>query len=110
MSDTSEAPPSGPVAVWARIPAQPGRRIELIDKLQAAIDNANTEDDTLIYILHTAENDDDAVYFYELYTSHDAFVAHGTSDRFKEIGASLRDVAGGRPELTILTPLVGKGY
>ena len=49
------------------------------------------------------------MYFYELYTDQDALTAHGTSDRFKEIGAGLRDLAGGRPELTILTPVSGKG-
>ena len=49
------------------------------------------------------------MYFYELYTDQDALTAHGTSDRFKEIGKGLRDLAGGRPELTILTPVIGKG-
>jgi quinol monooxygenase YgiN len=104
----SEAP-GGKVAVLAKIPAQPGKRDELVEALGAAIDNANTEAGTLLYILHTDEKDPDSVYFYELYTDQDAFTAHGTSDRFKEIGKSLRDLAGGRPELTILTPVSGKG-
>ena len=105
----SDAAPSGPVAVLARIPAQPGRRDELVEKLQQAIDNAQSEDGTKLYILHTDEKDPDAVLFYELYTDHDAMVAHGTSDAFKALGASLRDVAGGRPELTMLKPVSGKG-
>ena len=100
---------SGKVAVYARIPAQPGRREELVSALQAAIDNADTEAGTLLYILHTDDKDPDAVFMYELYTDQDALTAHGTSDRFKEIGMSLRDVAGGRPELTFLTPVSGKG-
>jgi quinol monooxygenase YgiN len=99
----------GKVAVLARVPAQPGRRDELVEKLRAAIDNANTEAGTLLYILHTNDKDPDAVFFYELYTDRDSFTAHGSSDRFKEIGATLRDVAAGRPELTILTPVIGKG-
>ena len=66
MSDGS--PPSGPVAVLARVPALPGKRDELVAALQAAIDNANTEADTLLYILHTNDADPDAVLFYELYT------------------------------------------
>ncbi len=105
MTDAS----GGKVAVLARVPALPGRRDELVEKLQAAIDNANSEAGTLLYILHTNDKDPDAVFFYELYTDQEAFSAHGSSDRFKEIGATLRDVAGGRPELTILTPVVGKG-
>jgi len=107
--DTSGGGGGGKVAVLARIPAQPGKRDELVTALQAAIDNANTESGTLLYILHTDPNDPDAVLFYELYTDQDALTAHGTSDAFKAIGASLRDLAGGRPELTMLTPVVGKG-
>jgi len=99
----------GKVAVLAKIPAQPGKRDELVKALEAAIDNANTEAGTLLYILHTDPKDENTVYFYELYTDQDALTAHGTSDRFKEIGAGLRDLAGGRPELTILTPVSGKG-
>jgi quinol monooxygenase YgiN len=105
MSEAS----GGKVAVLAKIPAQPGKRDELVDALKAAIDNANTESDTLLYILHTDAKDPDAVYFYELYAGQDALTAHGTSDFMKELGKSLRDLAGGRPELTILTPVIGKG-
>lgn len=93
----------------ARIPAQPGKRDELVAALQAAIDNAQGEDGTLLYLLHTNDADPDAVLFYELYSSEAALVAHGTSDAFKAIGASLRELAGGRPELTKLTPVAGKG-
>ena len=97
------------VAAWVRVPAQPGRRDELVEKLQAALDNAQGEAGTLLYILHVNDKDPDAVFFYELYESQEAFVAHGTSDRFKEIGLTLREVAGGRPELLIVTPVGGKG-
>ncbi|HEU4842305.1 MAG TPA: putative quinol monooxygenase [Ilumatobacteraceae bacterium] len=105
MSEAS----GGKVAVLAKIPAQPGKRDELVAALHAFIDNANTEAGTLLYILHTDAKDPDSVYFYELYTDQDALTAHGTSDTFKELGKGLRDLAGGRPELTILTPVIGKG-
>ena len=105
MSEAS----GGKVAVLARIPAQPGKRDDLVAALNAFIDNANTEAGTLLYILHTNDKDPDAVFFYELYTDQDALTAHGTSDAFKEIGKGLRDLAGGRPELTFLTPVIGKG-
>ena len=61
------------------------------------------------FLAHATDKEPDAVFFYELYTDEDALTAHGSSDRFKEIGKSLRDLAGGRPELTILTPVIGKG-
>jgi len=100
---------NSPVAVLARIPAQPGRRDELVAALQQAIDNAEGEEGTQLYILHTNDADPDAVMFYELYTDEAAMIAHGSSDKFKALGASLRDVAGGRPEITRLTPVGGKG-
>jgi quinol monooxygenase YgiN len=97
------------VAVIAKIPAKPGKRDELVAALQAALDNAEGEADTLKYILHEDASDPDVVWFYELYTNQEALVAHGTSDAFKAIGASLRDLAAGRPELTMLKPVGGKG-
>ena len=97
------------VAAFVRVPAQPGKRDELVAALKAAIDNANTEEGTRLYIVHTNDADPDAVFFYELYTDEAAMVAHGSSDAFKALGASLRDLAGGRPEITRLTPVMGKG-
>ena len=97
------------VAVFARIPAQPGKRDELVKAMQAAIDNANKEEGTLVYILHTDDKEPDAVFFYEIYSDQDALTAHGTSDFMKEFGKSMRDLAGGRPELQILKPVGGKG-
>ncbi|MET0144510.1 MAG: putative quinol monooxygenase [Ilumatobacteraceae bacterium] len=106
---SEEAAPSGPVAMLARIPAQPGRRDELVAAMQQAITNAESEAGTRVYILHTNDKDPDAVFFYELYDDAAALDAHMTSDAFKALGASLRDLAGGRPELTKLTPVSGKG-
>jgi quinol monooxygenase YgiN len=103
MSDSNK------VAVFARIPAQPGKRDELVKALEAAIDNANSEEGTLTYILHTDDKEPDAVFFYEIYTDSDALAAHGTSDFMREFGKSMRDLAGGRPELQILKPVGGKG-
>ncbi len=97
------------VAVIAKIPAQPGKRDELVAALQAALDNAAGEADTLMYILHEDATDADVVWFYELYTDQDALIAHGTSDAFKAIGGSLRELAAGRPEMTFLKPIGGKG-
>ena len=103
MSDSNK------VAVFARIPAQPGKRDELVKAMQAAIDNANKEEGTLVYILHTDDKEPDAVFFYEIYSDSDALAAHGSSDFMKEFGKSMRDLAGGRPELQILKPVSGKG-
>jgi quinol monooxygenase YgiN len=97
-------------AVIAKITAQPGKRDELVAGLQAALDNAETEPGTLAYVLHTDNADPDTVWFYERYDSQEALDAHRTSDAMKAVGLALRDVAAGRPEITVVTPVGGKGF
>jgi quinol monooxygenase YgiN len=97
------------VAVIAKIPAQPGKRDELVAALQIALTNAEGEAGTLKYIIHEDTGNPDLVWFYEVYADQAAFEAHGTSDGMKAVGMAAREFAGGRPELTILKPLGGKG-
>ena len=97
------------VAIWARIPLKPGVRAEAVEALQAAIDNANGEEGTLIYILHENPADPDAVFFYDLYADADALTAHSTGDGMKVLGAILKEYGDGRPDMQVLTPLIGKG-
>jgi len=97
------------VAVVARLSAQPGKRDDLVAALQAALDNAESEPGTRYYILHTDDKDADAVWFYELYGSAEDLKAHSTSDAFKALGPTLASLLAGRPELTFLTPVGGKG-
>jgi quinol monooxygenase YgiN len=99
----------GKVAVLAKITAQPGKRDELVTALKQGIDNANAEAGTLLYICHLDPDNADGVIFYELYADQDALTQHGSSDAFKALGASLRGLAAGRPEITVLTPVIGKG-
>jgi len=97
------------VAVIAKIAALEGKRAELAQALKAALVNAESESGTLKYILHEDANDENLLWFYELYSDQDALVAHGSSDAFKEVGMACRPFAAGRPELIMLNPLGGKG-
>jgi quinol monooxygenase YgiN len=97
------------VSVIARIPAVPGKRAELIQALQQALDNAAGEAGTLMYVLHEDVKDADAVWFYERYVDQAALDAHSTSDGMKALGPALAGLVAGRPELTILKPVGGKG-
>jgi len=97
------------VAVVARIPAAPGKRDELAKALQMALDNAADEPGTTFYILHEDSKDADALWMYELYTDQAALDAHQASDGFKALGPAITPFLGGRPELTFMTPLGGKG-
>ena len=102
-------PPGGKVAVLAKIPALPGKRDELVAALQTAIDNANSEEGTLLYILHTDDKDPTRCTSTSCTTDQAAFDRPRHQRRVQGARQSLRDLAGGRPELTILTPVVGKG-
>lgn len=97
------------VAVVAKIPAAPGRRDELIAALQIGLETVEGETGTLQYVLHEDAADPDIVWFYEVYADQEALMAHGTSDAFKALGVAMKPFMGGRPELTFLKPLGGKG-
>ncbi|MGB8861292.1 MAG: antibiotic biosynthesis monooxygenase [Ilumatobacteraceae bacterium] len=97
------------VAIWARIPLKPGVRAEAVKAFQAAIDFAQGEEGTLLYILHENAADPDAVFFYDLYADADALGAHSTGGGMKLLGGILKEFGDGRPEMHMLTPLAGKG-
>ena len=82
---------------------------DVVVALQAALDNAETEPGTLKYILHTDAGNEDLVWFYEVYADADAMKAHSSSDAFKALGPTLAPHLGGRPEITVLNPVGGKG-
>jgi quinol monooxygenase YgiN len=97
------------VAIWARIPLKPGVRADAVEALQAAIDCAQAEDGTLLYILHESAADPDAIFFYDLYADADALTAHSGGEGVKLMGPVLKEFGAGRPELQFFTPLRGKG-
>src|SRR4051812_7740863 len=97
------------VAVIAKFASLPGQRDQLIEALQGALANAETEPGTLTYILHEDSKDADAIWFYEMYVDKDALTAHGSSDAFKALGPAISPFIGGRPEITYLRPVGGKG-
>jgi quinol monooxygenase YgiN len=97
------------VAVLARIPAQPGKRAQLVEALRGAFPHVEAEPGTRFYIVHEDASDDDAVWFYEVYEDEAAFEAHRTAGWMKDFGMSVREFAAGRPELTMLRPVGGKG-
>lgn len=97
------------VAMWVRLPLKPGVRAEAATAFQVAVDNVQSEADTLVYILHEEEADPDALFVYELYTDQAALIAHSSADWFKSFGPTLAPFMAGRPEMHFLAPLTGKG-
>ena len=98
------------VVVIAKITAQPGKRAELVEAMGPMLAHVEAnEPDTLKYILNEDTADENVLWMYEEYTSHEALAAHGQSEAMKELGLALRPLAGGRPEITVLNPVGGKG-
>lgn len=97
------------IAVIAKIPAQPGQRDAVVAGLRAMLDHVETEPGTITYILHEDAKDADVLWMYEIYADQAAFDAHGTSEAMKALGGAIGAHLGGKPELTFLTPIGGKG-
>jgi quinol monooxygenase YgiN len=97
------------IAVVARIPAQSGKRAELEAALQLALDSVEQEPGTRLYTLHRDLADADVLWMYELYDAQADLDAHAGSEWFKELGPVIRPFLAGRPELTLMTPVGGKG-
>lgn len=86
-----------------------GKRDELYSGLAPMMDHVESEAGTLLYQLLEDPNDANVAYMYELYTDGDAVQAHSTSDMMKQIMNAFGGVLAGRPELTTLNAVRGKG-
>src|SRR5215204_1052018 len=97
------------VACIAKVPSAPGKRAELAAALQAALGNVEQEAGTRYYILHEDDKDENILWMYELYEGQSDLEAHMRAPWFAELGPAIGPYLGGRPELTFVTPIGGKG-
>jgi quinol monooxygenase YgiN len=97
------------IAVIAKLIAQPGKRADLAAALQGALDTAASEPGTIYYILTEDAVEADLLWMFEMYTDQAALDSHMGSDAFKALGPAIGPFLGGRPELTFLKPIGGKG-
>ena len=97
------------VCLIAKLPAAEGKGAELAEAFKAAFEHVNKENGTRYYILHADAANADVLYVYEMYENQDAANAHMSADWFAPFGKSLAPFMGGRPEMTFLAPIAGKG-
>ena len=97
------------VALWVKLDIKPGMREEAKAIIQEAIDAVEAEEGTLLYLLHEDPNDETVLYFYDAYSSPEALGAHSGSDWFKAYSPKLGTVLAGRPAMTMVTLVGGKG-
>ncbi|MEM9130992.1 MAG: putative quinol monooxygenase [Actinomycetota bacterium] len=97
------------VSLIAKLQAAEGKADELTAALHDLVAAAEVEPGLEVYSAHVDPNAEGVFYFFELYTDQAAFEAHGKDDRMKAAMGALGGFLGGRPEITILTPVVAKG-
>jgi quinol monooxygenase YgiN len=97
------------VIVLAKIPVQDGKRADVVAGMAPMMDHVEAEAGTLEYILCEDAGDENAVWMYEVYADQAAFEAHSGSDVMKSLGGAIGPLLAGRPELTFLSPVRGKG-
>jgi quinol monooxygenase YgiN len=98
-----------PVAVIFKLSAQPGKRDELVAAFDDLLKAVDDEPGTIAYLVHTVDNDPDSLWFYEFYPDKAANEAHAASDALKAVFPKVAPLIAGRPEITMLTPVAGKG-
>ena len=97
------------LSIIATLTAAEGKADELNAALEALIQAADEESGLEIYSVHRDPKDENAFYFFELYTDAAAFEVHGKGEKMKAAMGSMGGLLGGRPDVKILTPGAAKG-
>lgn len=98
------------ISLIAKLTAADGKADELKAALENMIAAADEEPALEIYSVHADNADPNVFYFFELYADQAALDVHGKGDGMKAaMGALGGGLLGGRPEITMLTPISAKG-
>jgi quinol monooxygenase YgiN len=97
------------IVVTATLKAKPGKGDELASVLGGLVDAVAGEEGTEQFVIHRVHDDPDTVFFYEMYRDQAALDAHRQNPALAAGGSALGELLDGRPVLTMLTPVKGKG-
>lgn len=97
------------ISLIAKLTAADGKVDELKSALDVLVAAADEEDGLEIYSAHADPNDESAFYFFELYTDQEALDVHGKGEAMAAAMGAMGGLLAGRPEITLLSPLVAKG-
>ncbi len=101
---------SAPVAVFAEVVAQPGRRDEVLAAAREAFAAAQAEPGTEVYAIHVCPEEPDVVRFYEVYADAEARGAHSTSEAIGKLIGALGELLAAPPRIVVTTPVMAKGH
>jgi quinol monooxygenase YgiN len=97
-------------ALLAKLTAKDGQRDALLSVIaDLGMRNVSGEAGTEVYVAHKDQNDENVVWFYEMYSDNEALTAHGGSDAMKKFGRSTGEYMASRAELIFLEPVCAKG-
>ena len=97
------------ISLIAKLTAADGKADELRAALGNMIAAADEEAGLEVYSVHADSGDPNVFYFFELYADQAALDVHGKGDGMKAAMGALGGLLGGRPEVTMLTPVAAKG-
>ncbi len=80
-------------AFLTRLRAKPGKRDALIALNLTMQEATAVEEGVPVYVFHTAEDNPDEFYYYDLYESEDAYSAHCATETFRAMLSSLGELA-----------------
>ena len=80
-------------AFLTRLRVRPGKRDALIALNRTMQDVTAGEEGVPVYIFHTAEDDPDEFFYYDLYESEAAYNAHCATEAFQSMLASIGELA-----------------
>ncbi len=97
------------ITLIAKLTAAEGKSDELEVALASLIEAAAEEPGLEVYSAHADRAEPGVYYFFEMYTDADALKVHGKGEAMKASMGALGSLLGGRPEVTMLDPVVAKG-
>ena len=97
------------ISLIAKLTAAEGKHAELEDVLRGVIAAAEEEAGLEVYSAHAADDEPGVYYFFELYRDQDAKDVHGKGDGMRDAMGKFAGLLGGRPEITVMTPVAAKG-
>lgn len=95
------------ISLIAKLTVAEGKEAELEAALDSLIDAADEEPGLEVYSAHRAG--DGVYYFFEVYSDQAALDVHGKGEKMRPAMGALGSLLAGRPEVSLLTPVVAKG-
>jgi len=96
------------MVVVAVLKAQAGKEKDMEDALRAMIPKVQSEEGTIAYILHRAQNEQGKFLFYEIYRDRAAFDFHSSTPYFKELFGKIGPLLDGQPHIEMYEELAAK--